>query len=181
MKENVNLPIISLGQTISLTATICILLFVLIPCGILLLFQLSYLINNQTTIESWEIERVNTLVRQKLLEKTRFPYDISIFANIRAVLGGFPYLWPKDMTGTGMEFETKRGTRGNFVLGSTSRDDEVWPPEEYESHYHGKGKADDDDDGIDDYNRPRIRRGSEGYEVMPITAEQREEMVNMEY
>lgn len=58
---------------------------------------------NTTTIESWEIERHETLVRRARvlgghldgpggvrirIKKQEFPYDIGIFANVRQGMGG---------------------------------------------------------------------------------------------
>lgn len=58
---------------------------------------------NTTTIESWEIERHKTLVRRAryfggyldgpggvkiYIKKQEFPYDIGIWANIKAGMGG---------------------------------------------------------------------------------------------
>jgi len=70
---------------------------------ILLLRTLYSVLFNVTTIESWEIERHETLVRrarvlggylegpggQKIrIRKQEFPYDIGIFSNISQAMGG---------------------------------------------------------------------------------------------
>jgi palmitoyltransferase len=86
-------------------------LFVLVVVNSLTLFALAILLvrttwalgANVTTIESWEIERHKTLLRRARyfggfldgpdgikvrIKKQEFPYDIGIFSNIRAGMGG---------------------------------------------------------------------------------------------
>lgn len=86
-------------------------LFVLIVVNSLTIFALSILLvrslwslgTNTTTIESWEIERHNTLLRRARnhggyleapggtrirIKKQEFPYDIGIWENIKAGMGG---------------------------------------------------------------------------------------------
>lgn len=81
--------------------------------GILLIRTIWALGSNTTTIESWEIERHETLVRRARhyggylqgpggirvrIKKQEFPYDIGIWSNIKAGMGGsanvrFPCVW----------------------------------------------------------------------------------------
>lgn len=76
---------------------------VLLALFILLVRTIYSLLFNITTIESWEIERHETLVRRGRvlggyldgpggvrvrIKKQEFPYDIGIFANIRQGMGG---------------------------------------------------------------------------------------------
>lgn len=76
---------------------------VLLALFILLVRTIWSLVFNITTIESWEIERHETLVRRARvlggyldgpggvrvrIKKQEFPYDIGIFANIRQGMGG---------------------------------------------------------------------------------------------
>lgn len=86
-------------------------LFVLFITNSLTLFALSLLLlrtlwslgSNTTTIESWEIERHETLLRRARrlggslpgpggisvhITKQEFPYDIGIWYNIKAGMGG---------------------------------------------------------------------------------------------
>lgn len=88
-----------------------IYLFVLFAVNTLIGFALSILLvrslwslgSNTTTIESWEIERQNTLLRRARhfggyleapgglkvrIRKQEFPYDIGIWDNIKAGMGG---------------------------------------------------------------------------------------------
>ncbi|KAI4176087.1 MAG: hypothetical protein LQ348_006065 [Seirophora lacunosa] len=81
---------------------------------------------NITTIEGWEIERHETLVRRakarggyldgpdglrlKITEQ-EFPYDIGIYQNAKQAMGGhfFTWLWPlasSPSNATGLDFET---------------------------------------------------------------------------
>ena len=79
-----------------------------------------------TTIEGWEIERHETLVRRARrqggflngpdgmrikIRKQEFPYDIGILQNMRQGMGGslFGWLWPFTATPSnesGLEFQT---------------------------------------------------------------------------
>jgi palmitoyltransferase len=86
-------------------------LFVLLVVNSLTLFALAILLvrtlwtlgANVTTIESWEIERHKTLLRRARyfggylagqdgikvrIKKQVVPYDIGIFSNLRAAMGG---------------------------------------------------------------------------------------------
>ncbi|KAK2745875.1 Palmitoyltransferase [Myotisia sp. PD_48] len=113
---------------------------VLIALSILLFRSLWMLGSNETTIEGWEIERHDTLVRRARvfggcldgpdgtkikIVKQEFPYDIGIWNNIRAGMGGsnnfISWFWPFARTAkrdTGLEFETN-----GFEDDSVS-----WPP-----------------------------------------------------
>jgi palmitoyltransferase len=105
--------------------------------GIMLLRSLWSLWNNTTTIESWEIERHQTLVRRArvlggyldgpdgqriFIKKQEFPYDIGIWKNFAQVLGNNPlaWLWPLASTPSnesGLEFEVN-GFEGvvNYII-----------------------------------------------------------------
>ncbi|KAI4102559.1 MAG: hypothetical protein LQ339_004576 [Xanthoria mediterranea] len=105
------------------TLTNSITLFAL---AVLLIRNIYTLASNTTTIESWEIERHDTLVRrarshggyldgpdgQKIrLRRQEFPYDIGIYANARQAMGTgiWTWLWPFAATPAneaGLAFET---------------------------------------------------------------------------
>ncbi|KAL4765050.1 putative palmitoyltransferase with autoacylation activity Pfa4 [Aspergillus foveolatus] len=123
-------------------------LFILFITNSLTLFALSLLLlrtlwslgSNTTTIESWEIERHETLLRRARrlggslpgpgginvhITKQEFPYDIGIWSNIKAGMGGsanvLSWFWPLARTpdrSTGLEFE-----ENGFEDPSVS-----WPP-----------------------------------------------------
>lgn len=82
------------------------LFMVLLFVGILWCYQTYYLCTNTTTIESWEKDRVATLVRRKKIHRVKYPYDIGVMKNIRSVLGPsmMYWLWPCDMRGDGLSF-----------------------------------------------------------------------------
>ncbi|KAL4902674.1 hypothetical protein BDW74DRAFT_62633 [Aspergillus multicolor] len=110
-------------------------LFILFVTNSMTLFALTLLLlrtlwslgSNTTTIESWEIERHETLLRRARrfggsligpggvrvhIAKQEFPYDIGILSNIKAGMGGsanvLSWFWPLARTpnrSTGLEFE----------------------------------------------------------------------------
>lgn len=121
--ELVFLFIFSLANSITLFAM-----------GILLARNVWVLGANITTIEGWEIERHETLVRRakarggyldgpdglrlKITEQ-EFPYDIGIYLNAKQAMGGhlFMWLWPlasSPSNATGLDFETN-GFEGDHV------------------------------------------------------------------
>ncbi|PLB37127.1 putative palmitoyltransferase with autoacylation activity Pfa4 [Aspergillus candidus] len=123
-------------------------LFILFVVNSLTIFVLSILlartawslIFNTTVIETWEIERHETLVRRAKhfhgyltsphgtrvhIRKQEFPYDIGIWDNIKAGMGGssnvLGWFWPLSRTSnrsTGLEFETNGFENSNLS----------WPP-----------------------------------------------------
>lgn len=58
--------------------------FVVFTVGILTLRVFINIVNGITQIESWECDRIDSLVRRKVITRDRaeFPYDIEIFTNI---------------------------------------------------------------------------------------------------
>ena len=103
--------------------------------AVLLLRNIWCLGGNVTTIEGWEIERHETLVRRARtrggylhgpdgikvkIVKQEFPYDIGILRNLRQGMGGsiLNWLWPFTATPSnesGLEFETN-GFEGTACL-----------------------------------------------------------------
>lgn len=118
-------------------------LFVFVMVNSIMLFALSILlirstwslVVNVTTIEGWEIERHETLLRRARVSggyldgpdgikvkivRQEFPYDIGFIRNIRQGLGGgvFLWLWPFAITPSnqsGLQFETN-GFEGKLGL-----------------------------------------------------------------
>lgn len=98
----------------------------LFALAVLLVRNIWCLGGNVTTIEGWEIERHETLVRRARvrgghldgpggvrvkIRKQEFPYDIGIIPNIRQGMGGpvVSWLWPFTATPSnesGLDFET---------------------------------------------------------------------------
>ncbi|KAJ1643734.1 Palmitoyltransferase [Dispira simplex] len=65
---------------------------------LLLVFSLTVyhvwiMVENTTTIESMEIERLKKLARRRVVSETDIPYNLGFKANICAVLGPNPWLW----------------------------------------------------------------------------------------
>ncbi|KAJ5085218.1 hypothetical protein N7532_009989 [Penicillium argentinense] len=130
----------SVGQLIHLFVLIVVNTVTWLGIFILLVRTLYSVLFNITTIESWEIERHDTLVRrarvlggslegpggvQVRIRKQEFPYDIGLFPNIAQAMGGtiniFSWFWPFAATPdrkTGWEFETN-----GFEDAATT-----WPP-----------------------------------------------------
>ncbi|OOQ84139.1 Palmitoyltransferase pfa4 [Penicillium brasilianum] len=117
----------SVGQLIHLFLLFVVNSLTVFALFILLVRSLWSLVFNTTTIESWEIERHETLVRRARvlggfldapggkripIRKQEFPYDIGIWSNIRNGMGGsaniISWVWPLAATPdrkTGWEFE----------------------------------------------------------------------------
>ncbi|KAI9782046.1 MAG: Palmitoyltransferase [Candelina submexicana] len=117
----------STGQLALLLVLLLANSFMLFALSILLIRSLWSLGANTTTIEGWEIERHRTLLRRARvlggsldgpdgvrikINRQEFPYDISIFTNIREGMGGsysiFSWFWPFAVTpslSSGLAFE----------------------------------------------------------------------------
>ncbi|KAJ6015270.1 Palmitoyltransferase pfa4 [Penicillium herquei] len=121
-----------LGPSVVQLAHLFILLvvnsFTVFALFILLVRSLYSLLFNLTTIESWEMERHETLVRRARvlgghlegpggvrikIKKQEFPYDVSLWTNIKEGMGGsaniVSWFWPLAATPnrrTGWKFET---------------------------------------------------------------------------
>lgn len=121
-------------QYLGPSATQMVFLLVFTVANSITLFALSILLarniwllgSNMTTIEGWEVERHETLVRRAKalggyidgpdgvrvkITKQEFPYDIGIFRNVQQGMGGsvMSWLWPfaaSPEATSGSEFET---------------------------------------------------------------------------
>lgn len=141
---------LSILQYLGPSATQMIFLFVFIVVDSVTLFALSILLahnlwslgGNVTTIESWEVERHETLIERASasggyldgpdgtkvkISRHEFPFDIGIFRNIQQGLGGnvLLWLWPLAFTPnneSGLQFETN-----GFEGCSPWRDKQVLP------------------------------------------------------
>ena len=125
---------------------IFLLLFILVNSITLLVLSLLLFRNiwqlgaNLYTIEGWEVERHESLVRRskKLggflngpdgvkvrIVKQEYPYDIGIFRNIQQGMGSNPLLWfwpfaPTPKNESGLRFETN-GFEGMYSSGHFDR------------------------------------------------------------
>ncbi|KAG0238316.1 Palmitoyltransferase [Actinomortierella wolfii] len=98
---------------------------VLLAVGTLCGYHLWSLVNNTSTIEVWEIEKVNKMIKAGKMRKTKFPYDLGCRRNYRQVLGpnAWMWLWPQPMLGNGLEYEVIDDKDAALL----------WPPREYQA------------------------------------------------
>ncbi|KAJ6575439.1 zf-DHHC-domain-containing protein [Mycena capillaripes] len=80
---------------------------VLLSVGAFSLYHFNALMNNTTTIEGWEKDKVATMVRRGKIREVKFPYNIGTRRNIESVLGQNPWLWcwPTITPGTGLKYQ----------------------------------------------------------------------------
>ena len=157
-------------ELVFLIINIIILFALLFTVGILALWQLYYVSQNMTTIESFEISRITSMKNKGQLseEQAAFPFDLGLFRNFQILFGDWTLFWwlPKKASGNGVDWETNRGSVTE------------WPPREYfylkkhpDASFHPK------DAQVRKKYGKHVRRGSEGYIVKEITQEQREAMI----
>lgn len=98
-----------------------VVFFVLFTIFILTLRVLINYFEGKTEIETWEIQRVQSLVRRGFVRDVEFPYDIDPWTNLYHAWGNpLLWLWPWGLApGDGMHFEK------NEVVDDGS----VWPPD----------------------------------------------------
>ncbi|SPO23128.1 related to PFA4 - Palmitoyltransferase [Ustilago trichophora] len=70
---------------------LCIPVIVLV--GLFSAYHFYCIAVNQTTIESWEKDRTATMVRRGRIRKVKYPYNLGVWRNCRAVLGENVALW----------------------------------------------------------------------------------------
>ncbi|KAG9286704.1 hypothetical protein G9A89_012254 [Geosiphon pyriformis] len=97
---------------------------VLFGVGPLSLYHFYCMCSNTTTIESWEKEKVLTLVRRGKIKEIKYPYDLGIILNIRSVLGDNPILWcwPTIISGDGL----------TYPIATDADPSRIWPPKDPE-------------------------------------------------
>ncbi|KAI7863572.1 DHHC palmitoyltransferase-domain-containing protein, partial [Spinellus fusiger] len=84
-----------------------VLAFVVFFCvGILAVYHLYCLSQNQSSIEAWERGKVSDLVRRGKIPPVMYPFDVGLYKNISSVLGPNPllWLWPQPAHTNGMDF-----------------------------------------------------------------------------
>ncbi|KAG8960622.1 Palmitoyltransferase [Tulasnella sp. 419] len=84
---------------------------VIMAVGFFSIYHFYCLCTNTTTIEGWEKDKVATLIRRGKIREIKFPYNLGLLANVRAVLGENPllWLWPQPMRGSGLHFKVAEG------------------------------------------------------------------------
>ncbi|CAG8605950.1 8431_t:CDS:2 [Funneliformis mosseae] len=188
-------------ETIFLILNYIAVIPVLFSVGILSLYHFYCMLSNTTTIESWEKDKVSTMVRRGKIKEIVFPYDIGIYKNIKSILGNNPLLWclPRKMHGTGLSYPVTKDA-----------DPTIWPPKDPTLPLSNSAKPWNDNKEGDDifvtdslldneikkrrrntrkstssdiiiqqnggefkYSQRKIRRDSEGYIVKDITLEEK--------
>ncbi|KAI9202668.1 DHHC palmitoyltransferase-domain-containing protein [Polychytrium aggregatum] len=165
-------------EVIFMILDMIILFILLFTVGILSIFQTSYLLQNVTTIESFENAKIEELKRKQVIPQDRiFPYDLGWFRNLKAVLGPRWYLWmlPLPAIGTGLEFPINPFIKDQIKAGE-------WPPKEYYIYKKDPGRFSQTELQKQRADKRRnygvhVRRGSEGYIVRPVSAEERERQI----
>ncbi|KAK3845147.1 MAG: DHHC palmitoyltransferase-domain-containing protein [Linnemannia gamsii] len=111
------------SQIIFLAVNILVDGGVLLAVGILCIYHLWCLVSNTSTIEVWEQEKVDAMVKKGKLRKSKFPYDVGCLRNYRQILGNniLLWLWPQAMQGSGTE----------YAVTDDKDAATVWPPREY--------------------------------------------------
>ncbi|KAK9475413.1 DHHC palmitoyltransferase-domain-containing protein [Dipodascopsis tothii] len=105
-----------------------VLVVVIAPTTFLMLFSVGLLtlrvlwsiLDNMTTIESWEMDRIYSQIRRQRIRPVEFPYDLGYFENVSQNLGpvwGWLLPWTTS-PGNGMTFEVNEQADPN----------EPWPP-----------------------------------------------------
>lgn len=140
--------------------------------GILFLWHLYYIAQNITTIEDHENNTIEGLKKRDIVPKTStYPYDLGVYKNFCQVFGGNWYVWfipGVPSLGTGFAFPK-------------TDPETIWPPKEYYLHKKYPYGKPTKQDKVHGKRVPRVRRGSEGYIIPNITAEDREAMVTGTY
>ncbi|EPQ28894.1 uncharacterized protein PFL1_03695 [Pseudozyma flocculosa PF-1] len=122
-------------EMLCLVANYALCIPVLLMVGMFSAYHFYCIAINQTTIESWEKDKVATLIRRGKIRKVRYPYSVSLLANVKSVLGPSPLLWclPQRMRGDGLVYDVAEGIgkeregeggRGETHPGAQYR----WPP-----------------------------------------------------
>ncbi|KAL5519461.1 PFA4 [Sanghuangporus vaninii] len=112
---------------------------VLLAVGGFSLYHFYCLSSNTTTIESWEKDKVATLVKRGKIHEVKFPYNIGKRANLESVLGKNPLLWccPSAPPGDGLKFR---------VIETEDGEARPWPPEDPNNRAYDFNHDPDDDD-----------------------------------
>ncbi|KAG8931930.1 Palmitoyltransferase [Tulasnella sp. 418] len=106
---------------------------VIMAVGFFSIYHFYCLCTNTTTIEGWEKDKVATLIRRGKIREIKFPYNLGLLANVRAVLGENPllWLWPQPMRGSGLHFKVAEGADSDVQ--------HIWPPKDPSVYDHPNG------------------------------------------
>lgn len=163
-----------LPEIIFMLANLIICFALLLTVGILALWQLYYALSNMTTIESFEISKLQTMAEKGQLDPklAKFPFDNGSFKNFQSLFGEHWIFWwvPKKADGNGLFWETNRGEETVYE----------WPPREYfylKKHPDAVISSEIDKELRRRYGK-HVRTGSEGYLVKELSYEDRERMLD---
>lgn len=76
------------------------------------------MLQNITTIERWEKQKVQKAVQQRTIADVPFPFTLSSFQNIASILGSQPHLWlwpGRPSPGHGYDFPKSPGLGWSYV------------------------------------------------------------------
>ncbi|KAK1254638.1 hypothetical protein MKX08_008633 [Trichoderma sp. CBMAI-0020] len=134
----------TLNALISLVATGLICSITCFALGLMLITTLKGWVENQTTIEGWEVDRHEASIgrgRQDWwdirgpdgeplqFEKVEFPYDIGFFANMAQAMGtANVLLWFFPLAGNPKISKTGSGTGWTWRENGFNRKEGMWPP-----------------------------------------------------
>ncbi|ORX47477.1 zf-DHHC-domain-containing protein [Hesseltinella vesiculosa] len=110
-------------EVIFLTLNFVLDMIVLFCVGILSGYHLYCLARNQSTIESWERGKVETMIRRGKILPFDYPFSLGVYKNICSVLGNNPLLWfvpTRRLTSDGLTFEVAAGIDESAQY--------LWPP-----------------------------------------------------
>lgn len=118
--------LISLREIIFTVALLPVDFFVLFSVSILFIRVIWNALEGKTQIETWEDDRVQSLIRRKLVPRVDFPYDIDFYTNLTNAWGHpLLWLWPfGEAPGDGMHFEKNEALDGGAV----------WPPDHVDQY-----------------------------------------------
>ncbi|SNX83257.1 related to PFA4 - Palmitoyltransferase [Melanopsichium pennsylvanicum] len=108
--------------------TLCIPVLILV--GIFSIYHFYCVTVNQTTIESWEKDRVAIMIRRGRIRKVKYPYNLGMWSNVKSVFGEkwwwwcFPFMGKQEggMQGDGLKYAVVDG----LDQGAQYR----WPPKD---------------------------------------------------
>ena len=114
-------PPMTMHQVVVFIVVVLSMFILLLTVGVLFCFQLFYAMGNRTTIETFELEAINSLVKRKCIPDCKYPYDLGILPNLKAILGRNILLWwvPAKVGGNGTKYPVNES-------GTVP-----WPPREY--------------------------------------------------
>ncbi|KAI7832389.1 DHHC palmitoyltransferase-domain-containing protein [Gamsiella multidivaricata] len=113
-------------QILLIIVDLCLDGTVLFGISILATYHIWCISSNTTTIESWEKDRVLTMIRRGKIRDVKCPYHRGVLANFQEVLGKNPllWLWPQPMLGDGLYFKVRRDNPSDLRDPSLSEEED---------------------------------------------------------